>query len=100
MKLFLVFKEGVYRHECGGVFSTLEKAETAAKDFLSGEIDDYHKYDIVPFDLDVQTLQNIVTKSQINNTGEYYINSGELIEPDSIVIFRRKQGVLLSFNLT
>lgn len=56
--LYAVFKVGVYRHECGGVFSTLEVAEAAARGLIVGERDDYHDYEVVPFVLDETTPQS------------------------------------------
>ena len=54
MKVFAVFQEGVYRHECGGIFSTQEKAEACAKKLLIND-DSYHHYDIIPFEIDTET---------------------------------------------
>jgi len=53
-KVYAVFREGVYRHECGGIFSTEELALKAANELLASEPDDYHEYVVVPFVLDVQ----------------------------------------------
>ena len=57
MKVYAIFKEGVYRHECGGIFSTLELAKESALVLLSGENDDYHTYSILTFELNAQTTQ-------------------------------------------
>lgn len=51
-EVFAVFKQGVYRHECGGVFSTKDLA-VAQADFLArNDYDRYHDYEVVPFNLD------------------------------------------------
>lgn len=50
--IYAVFKESVYRHECGGVYSTLEKACDAARMLIWQECDDHHRFDVVPFVLD------------------------------------------------
>lgn len=52
MQVYCVFREGVYRHECGGVFTTLELAKEAAIGLIRQESDDYHTYGVVPFNLD------------------------------------------------
>jgi len=83
MKLFSVFKEGIYRHGCGGVFSTQALAEEAAKKLLGGEKDNYHTYVIVPFDLDVITQQ--VTKLEEVYGGFTYC--GDLIEQQQLGVF-------------
>lgn len=50
-EVYVVFREAVYRHACGGVFETLEAAKAAA-DFLAEEdADDHHTYQVVPFRL-------------------------------------------------
>lgn len=53
MKLFAVFKHGIYRHECAGIFSSLGQAEKVAKS-LAKIGDKHHHYRIVAFDLDKQ----------------------------------------------
>lgn len=58
MKLYAVFREAVYRHECGGIFSTQELAEASARQLACGEPDRHHRYDVVPFDLDVTGAQD------------------------------------------
>lgn len=52
MEVFAVFKEGVYRHECGGVFSTEAAALERAKELGLAEKDGYHTFEVVPFALD------------------------------------------------
>lgn len=50
-EVYAVFRQGVYRHECGGVFDTLHRAKECA-DFLADEdVDGYHTYVVVPFRL-------------------------------------------------
>jgi hypothetical protein len=50
--LYAVFREGAYRHECAGVFSTLEAAAACADALAEGDVDHHHSYDVVPFRLD------------------------------------------------
>ena len=51
MELFVIFQEGVYRHQCGGVFDDAEVAEAAAKSFRDSDGDSYHHYTVVPLEL-------------------------------------------------
>lgn len=53
--LFAAFFQGVYRHECIGIFSTVERAEEGARAALGRLPDDYHSAEIVEFELDVPT---------------------------------------------
>lgn len=46
--MFVVTREGVYRHEIGGVFSTLDAAINASIDYLKAERDGYHYYAVIP----------------------------------------------------
>lgn len=50
--VYCVFEEGVYRHRCFGVFSSLKLAEAAAHKADSKASDDYHNYSVVPFTID------------------------------------------------
>ena len=55
MTLFVVLRQAVYLHECGGVFSSLEQARDAAMEQARSELDGHHYYAVVPFVLDVVT---------------------------------------------
>lgn len=99
MKLFAVFKTGVYRHECGGVFSTLDAATDAAKRLLAGERDNYHDYHVVPFDLDVMTTQTPI-ESRVGWQDRTYFYGGNLEETVALVSFTRKPpGVIMPFDV-
>lgn len=52
MTVFAVFRNGVYRHECHGVYSTQVLAEGAMQKAREMETDSYHEFDVVPFELD------------------------------------------------
>jgi len=52
MIVYAVFKQGVYRHECGGIFKTKDGAIAAAKSLADGDNDDYHDYTVIPFVID------------------------------------------------
>lgn len=53
MTVYAVFREGIYRHECVGVFSSQERAEDAARAVVAVERDSYHTYRVYPYELDV-----------------------------------------------
>ncbi len=57
MKVYAVFREGVYRHQCGGIFTSLEIAKHVARACCERDYDGYHTYDVVPFDLDEPVAQ-------------------------------------------
>ena len=100
MKIFAVFKEGAYRHECGGIFSTLDKAKDAALVLITNEPDHHHTYAIVPFDLDVRTPQQSDTDANTDTDTESYKLSnwfsgiGAVLEPEAICTYMRKQGIV------
>lgn len=54
--VYAVFQEGVYRHDCPGVFLTKESAIDAARAAMLAEPDNYHSYDVVPFELGVRAV--------------------------------------------
>lgn len=85
-ELFCVFQEGIYRHQCGGVFSTLDKAIAAAKKLIAEEWDDYHEYTLVPFVLDE-------VSPQVMGAG-LFSDRNNLCEPDEIAHLSRSSGVI------
>lgn len=86
MKLFAVFKEGVYRHECGGIFDSKDLAVKAAEKLRDGESDDYHSYAIVPLNLNEITQQMpLIEKVRPDGNRSTYMTGGELIEPEMIL---------------
>ena len=52
MTVYAVFKEGVYRHECAGIFSALEAAKAVADKWRDAG-DGHHSWTVVPFEVDV-----------------------------------------------
>ena len=50
-QVFAVFRSG-YHGKLGGVFGSLEAAKAAAEAMAAVDCDDYHRYDVVPFNLD------------------------------------------------
>ncbi len=79
IKLFAVFKTAIYRHACGGIFSTREAAVKAAVELRDGECDGHHNYVVVPFILNEKTDQTPL----INNKWGR-ITGGELKERGDI----------------
>ena len=55
MEVYALFREGVYRHQCGGIFTKKELASKALKELEEAEPDDYHDWQVVPFELDKLT---------------------------------------------
>jgi len=53
--LFAVFRQGQYRHECGGIFDSPAAAGDAARALAAGDTDDHHDYWVVPFTLNEPT---------------------------------------------
>lgn len=51
-EVFIVFQQGVYRHACGGAFSTSEAAILRIEELIAADRDSYHSYEVVPFILD------------------------------------------------
>jgi len=49
MIVYAVFKDGVYRHECYGIFDTESEAKSGAEFAAKNDIDDYHTYEVLPF---------------------------------------------------
>ena len=82
MNLFAVFKEGVYRHQCGGIFDDSEKAKEAAEKLRDGERDVYHEYVVVPFILNEITEQTETKEANVNGF-RFYVG-GNLNESPAI----------------
>lgn len=91
LKVYAVFKQGVYRHECGGVFSTPELACDAANSLINGERDDYHDYHVVCFEIDQITPQSCLTE------GLHY-GEGSLDEKGLLYIYRRKSKEVIIYR--
>jgi hypothetical protein len=86
---WVVFKEGVYRQGCGGVFSTLELAAEAARKLIAGEPDDYHIYKVVPFVLDKITEQQAFAAIEGGGIKHWY-GKGELKEAPAVLALKRE----------
>lgn len=75
MNVYVIFKEGVYRKECGGVFSNLLDAVKEAINFRNNEPDNSHAYYVLPQTLDTPAQQ--VGK----NFWDQSRDVGDIIEP-------------------
>lgn len=79
--VFVVFRQGVYRHECGGVFLTLDQAISAAVEHIKTEKDEYHTYTVHEFEIGVPI------KWELSETPDWV--DPELIEPPAIATVER-----------
>jgi hypothetical protein len=75
MNLYAVFKEAVYRHECGGIFATLDDAVIAADTLAENDVDNHHIYQVYDF-----------TLNRINRQIK-----GKIVEAPSLYSIRKKQ---------
>jgi hypothetical protein len=82
--VFAVFREGIQRHECGGIFTKQSDAEKTAYALINGEPDDYHTYTVVEFILDEPSLQIV--------DGKY--GEGELVEEPPVLTLTRNKTVV------
>ena len=55
--IYAVFKEAVYRHECMGLFSTLERAQKGAVLAAEAEPDSHHEMVVIAFELDPEGVE-------------------------------------------
>jgi hypothetical protein len=53
--IFAVFRQGFYRHECMGIFTTQALAEACMNAARDAEPDKYHAFAVVPFKLNEAT---------------------------------------------
>ena len=72
MNMFIVYKQGVYRHEISGVFSTLELAKKAATLGALSEYDGYHHFTVAKVGLDetVEDVADLFSVSSNNHVKE------------------------------
>ena len=83
MKVYAVFKQAVYRHECCGIFTTEPLAEACALSVAEHE-DGHHEVHVVPFDLDAP--------GALVPAGDDGWPMAEVLEPSSSVIYRREKS--------
>ncbi len=84
-QVFAVFRSGYYRHGCGGVFASLETAIEAAEAMAAIDCDDYHRYDVVPFNLGEPSKLN----TEHDELGEPM--SPPIIEAPAVYSCRRRE---------
>ena len=64
--VFVVTRQGIYRHEITGVYFSKGSAVKRAKKCLSEEHDDYHEYDIykIPLSVPIPFVDNFENRLQ------------------------------------
>lgn len=77
--LFAVFRVGVYRHGCCGIFSTKDAAIDCAEAMAKADWDSWHHYEVIPFILDQQS--ELRGERPIY---KYICTSPEIVEADPI----------------
>ena len=75
MTLYCVFQEGVYRHDCEGVYDTFEAAVEAANSVAADDRDDYHNYEVTAYELNQRPLTEKILYS-VNKTEALNLKSG------------------------
>ena len=53
--VYVVFRRGYERQECGGIFATQARAMEVARSMLAEEPNDYHRYEVSAFPFDRRT---------------------------------------------
>src|ERR1700741_2915048 len=81
-KVFVVTREGIYRHEICGIACTAADAKIMADTVAAADVDAYHKYVVYPFTLGEATPRE---------------DEFDLIEPDPIYAVNKK-GVVAYFK--
>jgi hypothetical protein len=59
--IYSIFREGIYRHECLGIFTDLDIAICVAMNEAVMEPDNYHSIEVRPFELNMPTPKSIKT---------------------------------------
>ena len=81
LPVWAVFREGSYRHECGGIFTVQARAIDCAKALAEADADNHHEYTVVPFKIDAP--------SEISRSARYRGPSPLIVEADPVFICRR-----------
>jgi len=58
--VYVVIKEGVYRHDIVGVWDSLDLAKAAAEGAIAAEKDDYHRFVVVETPLNLVGTDKVV----------------------------------------
>lgn len=89
MDVYVVFRRGHEREQCGGVFTSLCLAKEAARQLLLGEASDHYDYEIIPFELGkISEQEETEIRKRSNGVGTY-VTGGNVIERDSLVYISR-----------
>lgn len=83
MTVYAVFKEGIYRHECAGVFSVLERAKQVAAECLERG-DGHHSFEVVPFEVDAPTVFARDTLDPELDDYDRRMHGDDIRDPDSV----------------
>lgn len=51
MRVYAIFQQAVYRHDCFGIYDDPQRACDEAKRLAQEDVDCHHSYDVVPFEL-------------------------------------------------
>ena len=89
-KVFVVTREGIYRHEICGIACTAADAKIMADTVAAADVDAYHKYVVYPFTLGEATPV-VIDYTLFREDGF------DLIEPDPIYAVN-KNGVVTYFQ--
>jgi len=91
--MYAVFREGIYRHACAGIFTHRKTAIEVADKLKAQERDDYHAFTVVPFTIDVATKcsRQPVSKGELQERDAVYCTGGRHASNKPA---RPKKGVL------
>lgn len=75
MIVYAVFKRGIYRHECAGVFISAEEAMAWARELALVEDDGYHNLEVVSFELNKRA--DVAPGLDIHEAPPIYVAKGQ-----------------------
>lgn len=67
MNIYVVTREGVYRHEILGAFFSIEEAKRVAEKACTDDTDDYHVYDVNKL-VEGATVEDAETKIRVSRS--------------------------------
>jgi hypothetical protein len=71
MKLYIVTREGVYRHEILGVYDTKEAAEKRAQWGTDHDIDNYHGYRVGECELNEDLKDDVRDRPELKKGSKW-----------------------------
>jgi hypothetical protein len=84
LPVWAVFREGSYRHECGGIFTVQARAIECAKALAEADADDHHEYEVIPFVID--------TPGELSRSARYRGPSPLIVESEPVFICRKARS--------